>query len=130
MDNEYINKVKKWVELDNNILRSQETIKPHLEAIGKNKEELQTILDEKKNIEDEIVQYIEKNKYDKLTVNITDGIIKFGKKTAQQPVTLKILKHLLDRYSEENNTDLTELFEFITENLDKKTSYFMKREIK
>jgi hypothetical protein len=67
-----------------------------------------------------------------LTVNITDGTIKFGKKTSQQPITLKLLKFLLDKYSEEedSNLDITKLYEFIADSLDKKTSFFMKREVK
>jgi hypothetical protein len=132
MDAQYINKVKQWVELDNKIIRSQEVTKPHIEAIEQNKETIKPMLDKKKEIEDEIVQYIESNKLEKLTVNITDGAIKFGKKTSQQPITLKLLKSILDKYSEEEDCDVdtAKLYDFILDNLDKKTSYFMKRDIK
>jgi mevalonate kinase len=132
MDAQYINKVKQWVELDNKIIRTQEVTKPHIEAIEQNKETIKPMLDKKKEIEDEIVQYIESNKLEKLTVNITDGAIKFGKKTSQQPITLKLLKSILDKYSEEEDCDVdtAKLYDFILDNLDKKTSYFMKRDIK
>jgi hypothetical protein len=132
MDTEYITKVKKWVDYDNQILRTQEKVKVHIDAVEKNKEEIKPITEKKKEIEDEIVNYIESNKLEKLTVNITDGTIKFGKKTSQQPITLKLLKFLLDKYSEEedSNLDITKLYEFIADSLDKKTSFFMKREVK
>jgi hypothetical protein len=133
MDTEYISKVKKWVDIDNQILRTQEKVKHHFDAVEKNKEELKPLAEKKKEIEDDIITYIESNKLEKLTVNITDGTIKFGKKTSQQPITLKLLKFLLDKYSseeEEEDLDTNKLYEFITDSLDKKTTFFMKREIK
>jgi hypothetical protein len=132
MDATYINKVKKWVEIDNKILRTQDSLKPYIDAIEKNKEDVKPLMEQKKQIEDEIVSYIESNKLEKLTVNITDGAIKFGKKTTQQPVTLKLLKAILDKYSEEEDCDVdtAKLYDFILDNLEKKTTFFMKREIK
>lgn len=137
MDVAYINKIQKWVELDNVILRSQEGVKPHQEAINKNKEEVAKWTEEKKTIEDDVLEYIQKNKMDKLTINISDGCIKFGKKTTQQNLTLKTLKALLDKYSESEsesegatNVDTNKLFDFIVDNLEKKTTLFMKRDLK
>lgn len=136
MDVAYINKIQKWVELDNVILRSQEGLKPHQEAINKNKEEVAKWTDEKKTIEDDVLEYIQKNKMDKLTINISDGCIKFGKKTSQQSLTIKTLKALLDKYSESesegggNGVDTNKLFDFIVDNLEKKTTLFMKRDLK
>lgn len=131
MDTTYINKIQKWVELDNQILRSQESVKVHTEAINKNKEEVSTIVEERKKVEDDILEYIQKNKFEKLTINISDGSIKFGKKTSQQPLTLKTLKSLLDKWSESNghNVDTNKLYDFIVDNLEKKTSIFMKRDL-
>lgn len=131
MDSTYITKIQKWVELDNQILRSQESVKVHTEALNKNKDEVATIVEEKKKVENDILEYIQKNSFDKLTINIGDGAIKFGKKTSQQPLTLKTLKSLLDKWSEtnKNNVDTNKLYDFIVDNLDKKTAIFMKREL-
>lgn len=132
MDVAYINKIQKWVELDNVILRSQEGVKDHLEALNKNKEEVAKWTEEKKTIEDNVLDYIQKNKMDKLTINISDGCIKFGKKNTQQNLTLKTLKTLLDKYSEAEGVgvDTNKLFDFIVDNLEKKTTLFMKRDLK
>jgi predicted site-specific integrase-resolvase len=132
MEVAYINKIQKWVEIDNTILRSQEGLKVHQEAINKNKEEVSSLLEDKKKIEDEVLEYIQKNKMDKLTINISDGTIKFGKKTTQQNLTIKTLKTLLDKYSEgeDHNVDTNKLFDFILDNLEKKTTLFMKRDLK
>lgn len=139
MDVAYINKIQKWVELDNVILRSQEGVKPHQEAINKNKEEVAKWTEEKKTIEEDVLEYIQKNKMDKLTINISDGCIKFGKKTTQQNLTLKTLKALLDKYSDQEQAgveskevgiDTNKLFDFIVDNLEKKTTLFMKRDLK
>ncbi len=131
MDLEYIKKVKEWVEIDNNIIRQQDLVKHHIESLNQNKELISPLIDKKKIIEDDIVDYISKNKFEKLTVNISDGSIKFGKKTTQQPMNMKLLKSILDKYSEENtDVDTGHIYDFISENIEKKTNYFMKRDIK
>lgn len=134
MEVAYINKIQKWVELDNVILRTQESVKPHQEALNKNKEEVANLVEEKKKIEDDVLEYINKNKMDKLTINISDGTIKFGKKTTQQNLTLKTLKSLFDKYSETEQAgggvDTNKLYDYIVDNLEKKTTLFMKRDLK
>ena len=115
MDLEYIKKVKEWVEIDNNIIRQQDLVKHHIESLNQNKELISPLIDKKKIIEDDIVDYISKNKFEKLTVNISDGS----------------LKSILDKYSEENtDVDTGHIYNFISENIEKKTNYFMKRDIK
>lgn len=133
MDTEHINMVKQWVEVDNKIQRSQEAVRHHVDALAKHKEEIQPWVDERKDIEEEITQYISTNKLDKLVVNISDGTIKFGRKTTQQPLTLRTVKVLLDKYGEEHGeseSKMAEIYDFLISNLDKKTNYFMKREVK
>lgn len=121
MDSQYVNKVREWVELDNKIIRTNDQIKTHLEDISECKEK-------RKVIEDDIVEYIQKNKYEKLTLNIRDGVIKFGKKTQSQPLNLKLVKTLLDKYALEKNIDTNDIYDYFMNNIDKKTTYFIKRE--
>jgi hypothetical protein len=129
MDTEHIKLIQQWVEVDNKIQRSMEELKPHAEAIAKNKEDIQPLVDTRKDLEDSITTYISTNKLEKLVVNITDGTIKFGRKTTQQPLTLRVLKNLLDSYFEENMEHSSEAaFEYVMNNLDKKTTYFIKRD--
>ena len=132
METAYMNKIKEWVELDNRVQRHEETIKPHKEALETSKKEIAPILEERKKVEDSILEYIEKNKFDKLTVNISDGIIKFGKKTTQQTLSLKVIKALLDAYAEQEDPDfdVMKLYEFIADNIKKTTNMYMKRDFK
>lgn len=118
MDISYINKVREWVEIDNKILRSKDNIK---EAV-----------DKKKDLEEEILEYVEKNKLTELTLNISDGTIKFSKKVATQPLSIKTIKALMEKYKEEYNLDIdvNDICTFISSNLEKKTSHFMKRDVK
>lgn len=125
METKYIDKVKQWVSLDNKITRGMDKIKVV-------KDDIQPIIDARKEIEDDILNYIQTNKYEKLTLNISDGTIKFGKKTTTTSLSLKLLKVLFEKYAEENPTDVFDadkLHEFLMENLEKKTNYYIKRDI-
>ena len=132
MDPSYIQKVKEWVVLDNAIMRGMEPVIESKKVIKKLEEDIQPQVEKKREIEDSIVEYIQKNKYEKLTVNINDGTIKFGKKTAAPPLSLKLIKALLEKYAIENmddNIDPSKIYDFMIDNFEKKTSYFIKRDI-
>lgn len=117
MDIEYIRKVQDWVECDNKILKSKDSIKE--------------IVEKKKKLEEEIIQYVEDNKYDKLTLNITDGNIKFSKRNTTQPLSMKVLRALLEKYStSEENIDVVAIMKYISESLETKQKVHMSREIK
>jgi L-asparaginase/Glu-tRNA(Gln) amidotransferase subunit D len=117
MDIEYIRKVQDWVECDNKILKSKDSIKE--------------IVEKKKKLEEEIIQYVEDNKYDKLTLNITDGNIKFSKRNTTQPLSMKVLRTLLEKYStSEENIDVVAIMKYISESLETKQKVHMSREIK
>ena len=126
MDNTYVQKVKEWVSLDNHVLHGNEGIK-HI------KDNMQDIVDKKRELEVDIVDYIEKNKYEKLTLNIGDGTIKFGKKTSVPPISLKLVKIILEKYSNENPSEhlnITKIGDFLVDNLERKTSVYIRRELK
>jgi hypothetical protein len=118
MDLSYINRVKEWVEIDNKLLRS--------------KNELKDIVDKKKRLEEEILEYVETNKLENLCLNITDGTVKFSKRNQTQSLSIKVIKSMLESYIDKRNkkVDVDDICDFIVTNLEKKTQVFMKRDIK
>ena len=116
MDIGYIKKIQDWVQYDNRIL--------------KNKEDMKDVIDKKKELEEDILEYIEKNKYDKLTVNITDGNIKFSKRNTTQPLSMKTLRTIFEKYNNKGgDLDITEIMKFISESLETKQKIHMQRDI-
>ena len=118
MDPTYVSKVQQWVEYDNILLKQKESIKD--------------IQEKKKDIEEDIISYIEKNKYDKLMITITDGNIKFGKRTITQNLSMRLLRSILDNYNEAKgqSLDVEDIIQYIQESLEVKSKYVMTREIK
>lgn len=116
MDIAYVQKLQKWVELDNKVL--------------KNRDEIKDVVQERKELEEDILEYVEKNKYDRLTVNITDGTIKFGKRNITQPLSMKTVRNVLEKYNtEKGNVDVADIMKFLSENLEAKQKVMMRREL-
>ncbi len=118
MELPYVKRIQEWVEIDNLIL--------------KNKEQIQEKVDRKKQLEEEILEYVEENKLDNLCLNSSDGTIKFSKRNTTQPLSMKVLKQLFEKYNTDKNKNINvnELCDFISSNLEKKNQVFLKREIK
>lgn len=119
MDFNYVKRVQEWVELDNQVL--------------KNKEEMKTTLDRKKELEEDILDYVETNKLDSLCLNISDGTIKFGKRSSTQPLSIKLIRQTLEKYVQEKPSlrlDVNEVCDYIASNLEKKTATYLRRDIK
>lgn len=117
MDPSYVDKMREWVELDNKLM--------HL------KEQVQELNEEKKEIEEDILKYVETKGLDKITVNISDGCLKFPKRNTQQTMSLKYVKNTLAKYSEETqNVDAEEIYKFLVSNLETKTKAYIKRDIR
>ena len=115
MDIAYIKKIQQWVDCDNKILKSKDDIKE--------------VIEKKKELEDEILTYVEDNKYDKLTLNITDGNIKFSKRNTTQPLSMKTLKTILEKYNGEGgDLDIAEIMKYISESLEVKQKIHMQRD--
>jgi chromosomal replication initiation ATPase DnaA len=118
MDNQYIDKLKEWIELDNQVIRL--------------KEQLTDINEDKKELEEEILKYVEDNSFDKLTINISDGSLKFSQTTQKSPISIKFLKSTLNKYNEEHNksVDIDNLLKFISSSIETKTKRYIKRDVR
>jgi hypothetical protein len=119
MDPQYISKVQQWVEYDNALLKQKESMKD--------------VQDKKREVEEDIISYIEKNKYDNLQITITDGHIKFGKRKVTQQLSLRVLRSILESYNTQEKThpiDVDHLLQHIQDSLEVKSKYIMTREIK
>lgn len=116
MDLSYVKRVQEWVEIDNVIL--------------KNKEQIQEKVEKKKQLEDEILEYVSTNKLENLCLNISDGTIKFSKRSTTQPLSMKVLRNLLEQYNKDKNINVNEICDYVASNLEKKSQVFLRREIK
>jgi hypothetical protein len=117
MDIVYIKKIQEWVDCDNKVLKFKEDVKESLEK--------------KKELEDDILQYVEDKKYDKLTLNISDGNIKFSKRTSTQPLSMKTLKNIFENYNNDQDNglvDVSGLMKFISDSLETKQKVHMTRD--
>lgn len=118
MDNRYVDKMKEWLELDNQVMKI--------------KEELNELNDQKKELEDEILQYVEDNALEKVTVNISDGTLKFAQTSQKQALSIKVLKNVLGKFIEDKNCnlDVDEVVKFISSNLESKSKKYIKRDVR
>lgn len=118
MDPTYIKKIQQWVQYDN--------------LVTKSKEDIKEVLEKRKELEDDIVNYIEQNKIDHLTVNISDGTIKFSRRNTTQSLTQKSVKTALDKYNKEHNSkiDVDAILNYIKDALESKSKVVMVRDIK
>lgn len=124
MDAEYIHKVQRWVQLDNRELEVTNQIKQL-------QEQNKPIVEEKEDLEQEIVDYVSNKKMEMLTINTSDGNIKFSKKSSTQSISIKLLRRLIADYSHENNTSINpdDIVNFIINSLEKKSKLIIKRNI-
>lgn len=117
MDPRYVEKIQEWVKLDNQLLRV--------------KDSTSDIQQKKKDLEEDILEFISKNKLEALTINISDGTIKFSSQNTKTPLNMKSLKTILDKYSsEESPINVDEIIKYISNNLETKTRSFIKRDVK
>ena len=126
MNNQYVQKVQAWVVLDNKALE----VKNRIKDIQDTHKEL---FNQKDELEKEIVEYVNSNKLDAITIRTTDGNIKFSKKNSAQPLTLKLVKSLMVDFCKSQSPETTamceNLFVYMSENLEKKQKISMVRKI-
>lgn len=123
MDKSHVESIQEWVDIDNKLL--------------KHKEETKDLIERKKELETDILLYVEENKLDNLSLSITDGTIKFAKKTQTQILSIRTIKLIIEKYNNDNKKlkpdlliNIDNLCEYISLNLEKKNQLYMKRNIK
>jgi hypothetical protein len=84
MEDNMVQKVKKWVQLDNKI------------EVKKCK--LKLVADERREVEDEILEYVQDQDKSNLHIRISDGHIEFFENRTQQPMTIKFIKDMVHAY--------------------------------
>ena len=117
MESRYVAKIQRWVELDNKI----EVKKMRLKEFS----------DEKKNLEEEILNYIESENKHNVQINTSDGNIQFVETKMPQLLTFKFLRDSLARYFEHppDQVNSKSILDFIQKNRDIKSKLIMKRQI-
>ena len=67
---------------------------------------------------------------EKLTVNISDGKIKFHRKSTQPSLSMKTITTILDSYTKTTKIDTKEILKYIQENAPRNESICIKRDFK
>lgn len=118
MEEEYVEKLKKWIDYDN--------------SISDLKEQLSKLNEQKKEIEDVVLKYVEDNNLSGVNVSISDGFLKFSKRKVQQGITMKFIKSTLNKYKEETQQpiEVDDVCKFLMSNLDAKQKVYIKRDYK
>lgn len=105
-------KIKRWVELDNQIKSTAE--------------EVRDIRTEKAVIHDEILEIIEEKQLGKATVNISDGKLRFIQTKTTAPLTLTYIEKCLSELIT-NGKQVEQIMAYIKKNRDTKTIMEIKR---
>ena len=105
-------KIKRWVELDNRIKETTDSVKD--------------IRTEKSVINDEIIELVEEKQLEKATVNISDGKLKFVAAKHPAPLTLTYIEKCLNDLIT-NGKQVEQIMAYIKKNRETKTSMEIKR---
>ena len=105
-------KIKRWVELDNRIKETNDTVKD--------------IRTEKSIINDEILEIVEEKQLAKATVNISDGKLKFVAAKHTAPLTLTYIEKCLNDLIT-NGKQVEQIMAYIKKNRETKTATEIKR---
>lgn len=105
-------KIKRWVELDNQIKSSAD--------------EVRDIRTEKAVIGDEILDIVEEKKLDKATVNISDGKLRFVAAKHTAPLTLTYVEKCLSELIT-NGKQVEQIMSYIKKNRETRTTMEIKR---
>jgi hypothetical protein len=105
-------KIKRWVELDNQIKSSAD--------------EIRDIRTEKAVINDEILDIVEEKQLDKATVNISDGKLRFVAAKHTAPLTMTYIEKCLSELIT-NGKQVEQIMMYIKKNRVTKTTMEIKR---
>ncbi len=122
MNPEIISSVQRWVALDN--------------KVEVKKAKLKEYTDERKELEESIIRYIEENGKTNIQINTSDGFIDFHESKTQQSMTIKYIKETLTEFFSNLSTrdrasmNADTIMEFMLEHRETKTKMTMRRHIK
>ena len=105
-------KIKKWVHLDNQLKLVNDKVKE--------------IKQEKDNVEELIIQYVDTNNLNNATAKISGGKLKFVETKQSSPLTLKYIKECLNECIE-NQQQVDLILNHIKDNREIKYSKDVKR---
>ena len=135
MDPVYIEKIQKWVQLDNKYADIQKKITALQDEMRSIQEQNKPLIESRDELEKDITEYVQSSKMDMLTINTSDGSIKFTKRNTTQVLSLKILKVLLTSYKNDTDDtsatsfDVDNVLNYVANNLEKKTKLGIKRTV-
>jgi len=119
MDDAYVAKVRDWIELDNQSI----DLKTSLNKVNEGK----------KALEEDILEYVEKNELENVSLTLSDGKLKFPKNVVRQSLSMKYIKTSLTKYNTEHPSsaiDVDTVCKFLADNLDSSAKLGMKRYVR
>tara|TARA_Y100001970_G_scaffold280505_2_gene389616 strand:+ start:357 stop:704 length:348 start_codon:yes stop_codon:yes gene_type:complete len=112
MSSEFERNIQKWVAVDN-----------QLKIVNEKAKELR---DEKNDLLEDINMYIETNKLNNASIDISDGKLKFAQSKITQPLTLKFVENCLSNIINDQR-QVTQIMKYIKDKREKKDVSEIKR---
>lgn len=110
----YQKKLQDWLELD--------------DYIESRNAKLKVAKDKKKELEQQILSYVEEGELQNVNVELEDGKIEFKEDDTKSSFTMKYLKDMIYKYfNDTRHATANDLFEFLVQNRHVKTKLVMKR---
>lgn len=106
MSNEFVDKVRTWVQLDNELKKYNE----HMKQLRHNKN----------TVTNDICQYMENNSLTGKTIEISKGTLKYAKKKEYAPLTFGYIEECLSKVLTSSD-DVNYIMQYIRENREIKT---------
>ena len=122
MDPQVVQQVQRWVALDNKVEVKKAKLKEYTE--------------ERKELEESIIHYIEENGKSNIQINTSDGYIDFYESKTQQSMTIKYIRETLTEFFEKltdgdrSGMDTETILDFLMEHRETKSKMIMRRHIK
>lgn len=120
MDETHISKLKQWIDLD--------------DQTSELKNSMNVLNEKKKELEDDIMRYVEEQNLEDVTITFGKRKLKFAKVNVKQTLSIKYIKTVLAKYNDElptnNKLDIDDLCRYLVENLETTTKVCIKRPIR
>ncbi len=109
---QFINDIKKWVAIDN--------------EIKKNNENIRILRENKNNITSNICNYMDLNTIQDKRIEISDGYLKYFDKKEYSPLTFQYIEECLNKIIK-NDDQVKYIIKYLKDNREIKTSKDLKR---